>query len=116
MSELLPEDIEPEIPRERKEVMKPAVAAARANPGRWAKVTTCGTVGSASTQVSKLRKPGCIQVRAGLEFRRIDTTIYVMYDPSKDEFSQAVIPEDAPGLEDEALASPPPLDPPADLS
>ena len=116
MNELLPDDIEPEIPKERKEVMKPAVATARANPGKWAFVTTCGTNQSASTQVSKLRKAGCLQVRSGLDFRRIDATIYVMYDPSKDEFTQAVIPDDAPGLDDEALASPPPLDPPADLS
>ena len=116
MNELLPDNIEPEIPKKRKEVMKPAIATARANPGKWVRVTTCGNNQSASTQISKLRKPGCLQVRSGLDFRRIDATIYVMYDPSLDEFTQAVIPADAPGLDDEALADPPPLDPPANLS
>lgn len=116
MNDIMPPSFEPEIPKERKEVMKPAIATARANPGKWVYVTTCGHNQSAGTQISKLRKPGCIQVRSGLDFRRYEASIYVMYDPSLDEFSQAVIPADAPGLDDEALASPPPLDPPADLS
>lgn len=100
----------------RKEVMKPAIATARANPMKWVLVTVCGHKQSASTQVSKLRKPDCIQVRSGLDFRHDDATIYVMYDPSKDEFTQAAIPEDAPGLDDPSIADPPPLDPPDGLS
>ena len=115
MNEIMPDSFEPDPPKARVEVMKPAIATARANPGKWVYVTTCGHNQSASTQISKLRKPDGPQVRAGLDFRRDEASIYVMYDPSKDEFSQAVIPADAPGLDDEALASPPPLDPPDGL-
>ena len=40
MNDIMPPSFEPEIPKERKEVMKPAIATARANPGKWVYVTT----------------------------------------------------------------------------
>ncbi len=113
--ELLEPDyqVQPSEGKKGLRVVGPAIALMRENPNRWVRMSTLKNKNSAASRLSGLRS-GDMHRRMGIEWAREGCDILGRYLPANDEFSQAAIPEDAPDVDDDSLADPPPLLPPAD--